>query len=230
MMRIFFVLCLLILAGVRPKAHAQDLSRYQLTPATRKFFENNATNPDRFTPTCLSLEACEDFNHHEKTFRFEGGNAKLAFDRLLGLKGTDLWRGRGTFDFVYDANSKTYFDRTDPKVLPAFAAGQVYFVELAIGGILRIVSAYVVTAIDPVKMKISLSYVKPNKSAGIQTITFKDTQEGFEVLHETRFKSDSWIRDTLFYRSYHVQFADEFYRNFSEILAKGKPSSVLNEF
>ena len=57
------------------------------------------------------------------------------------------------------------------------------------------------------------------KSQGKQTIFFFPTKNGFtEIIHQTAFKSDSFIRDRYLYPYFHRIAINEFHRNMKKSL------------
>lgn len=92
--------------------------------------------------------------------------------------------------------------------------GQVYFLELDIVRLMKIPVAFKIVELDHENLRLAFSYLKNNKSNGIQRLTFIQKRQHFQIVHETRFKSDSKVREALFYRPFHTILLDDFYRNF----------------
>ena len=110
-------------------------------------------------------------SYHIKSYTFKG-NAEEAFNLLLSLSPYEIWEGT-----------------------TGRGPGQVYFLELDIIKKMQIPVAFKVVELDKAKKTFSFSYLKQNKSQGIQRITFEQDCTNFKINHETHYKSDSKFRD-----------------------------------
>ena len=73
--------------------------------------------------------------------------------------------------------------------------------------------------IDTTNKSITYSYIQGGKSRGKQTIFFFPAKNGFtEIIHQTAFKSDSYIRDRYLYPYFHRIAINEFHRNMKRSL------------
>lgn len=103
--------------------------------------------------------------------------------------------------------------------IPAIDTGQVYFFDLRILRVLNIPVAFEVITIDPENEKLELSYIENNKSRGKQTIQFFDGgKNNTRIVHTSYFKSNSGIRDNLFYPHFHKKFIKNYHRNMKLLL------------
>jgi hypothetical protein len=100
--------------------------------------------------------------------------------------------------------------------------GQVFYINLRIlGGLYNLAVGLEIINIDPVNKSITYSYVKGGKSRGEQTIHFIPTIKGYtEIIHQTAFKSDSYLRDRYLYPYFHKIAINEFHRNMKKCVHK----------
>ena len=117
----------------------------------------------------------------------------------------------------------------DDKNFSAIDTGQVFYVNLRImKGLYNLAVGLEIVDIDSVQRSITYSYLKGGKSRGEQTMYFIPTKNGnTEIIHQTAFKGDSYIRDHYLYPWFHRIAINEFHRNMkkcisgkSQILAK----------
>ena len=101
---------------------------------------------------------------------------------------------------------------------PEIDTGQVYFLNLRLLlGLLNVPVAFEIINIDPEQMIVEFSYIDSNKEKGKQTLKFSDSGDGSTtVLHLSYFKSNSAIRDGMFYPLLHRKFINEFHRNMKQ--------------
>ncbi len=104
-------------------------------------------------------------------------------------------------------NNDTYYSGID--------TGQVFYVNLRImKGLYNLAVGLEIISIDSTHKSITFSYVKGGKSQGEQTIFFRPTKKGYtEIIHETAFRSGSFIRDRYLYPYFHKIAINEFHRN-----------------
>lgn len=206
-MRYLLLTGLLLSAGVV----AQDMP--EVSNTIQKFVENNDLS--QLEESCPSYEACSDYHYHGKTYVFKG-EARQAFERLVSLKPNQLWDGTSRFEMEYDPESHRFIGKNE--VLPDVKIGQVFFLELSIALGLKIPVAFKVVELDRQNLTLSFSYLKQNKSKGIQRISFTQKNEEIHILHETRFRSDSRFRDNNLYGPFHELLLNDFYQGFKEKL------------
>ena len=212
--------CLLSIASVN-SAFAEELesnhfSELSMTKSVNKYFEENGHSPTNFVESCQSFEACETFNYHVKEYTFKG-NASRAFKNLIAQTPKTLWTGSSLFDVGFDPVTNSFYGKSQDN-MPSIHVGQSFFLELKIVPKMLIPVALKVIHIDEEKNILEMSYHKQNKSNGIQRLIFTQNGENFIIKHETRFKSNSKVRDGLMYRPFHVKLLDEFYESNKAIL------------
>ena len=194
---------------------AQDINSFNVSDTVREFIRENGLDARKFQESCPSFEACSHMNYHVKTYKFEG-DAQIAFDKLASLKPNELWNGSSRFQLEYDPTSNMFLDKDSE--LPDVKPGQVYFLELDITKKLKIPVAFKVVEMNPETRTLAFSYLKQNKSNGIQRIRLEQEGEKFKIIHETHFKSDSVLRDKLLYGPFHTKLLNNFWGSFKERL------------
>lgn len=191
-------------------------SSLKISASTKKFIAKNQNDPKFMLESCAFLTDCEDFHYHKMKLKIKG-NANEAFSEMLKSNGKKLWSGKSSFDLVYDENQGLYFDQSS-KDLPNIGLNQVYFLELSITPKVKIPVAFKIVIIDPVDLILAFSYLDKNESRGIQQLSFHQQGEYFEIIHETRFKSESDLRDVFLYKPFHKMLLNDFYQKFENNL------------
>ena len=126
-----------------------------------------------------------------------------------------VWNGRSVrFSLLISkfTNAITYKKNIS---FPEVDTGQVYFLDIKLlKGLFNIPVAFEIINIDPLLQKVEFSYIDNNKAIGKQTIQFFDNGTGgTKIVHTSYFKSQSLIRDDIFYPIFHKKFIKEFHAN-----------------
>jgi hypothetical protein len=113
--------------------------------------------------------------------------------------------------------------------IPNLDTGQVYFLSLRlIKGLINVPVAFEITNINEAGKIMEFSYIEGNKARGKQILKFYDDGLGrTRIVHLSYFKSDSWLRDKLFYPYFHYKFIEEFHRNMWKIIKKTKSTEEI---
>jgi len=108
------------------------------------------------------------------------------------------------------SNTVIYNGRPEKTVIDT---GQVYFMNLRLlKGLLNVPVAFEIITIDPGKLVVELSYIEGNKTRGKQTLQFFDNGDGrTRIVHRSFFRSESSLRDAVFYPLFHKKFIREFH-------------------
>ena len=98
--------------------------------------------------------------------------------------------------------------------------GDIYFLNLKVlKGLFNIEVAFEIIKIDKWQRILEFSYIDNNKSLGKQSIQFFDDGAGrTKIIHRSYFKSNSFIRDKIFYPHFHKKFIREFHRNMARLI------------
>jgi len=127
----------------------------------------------------------------------------------------ESWNGSMiSFGLLLSKSGNTVMYNND-KYYSGIDTGQVFYVNLRImKGLYNLAVGLEIINIDSTRKSITYSYVKGGKSQGEQTIFFRPTKKGYtEIIHETAFKSGSFIRDRYLYPYFHKIAINEFHRN-----------------
>jgi hypothetical protein len=110
----------------------------------------------------------------------------------------------------------------DDQYFAGIDTGQVFYVNLKImKGLYNLAVGLEIINIDTARRSITFSYLKGGKSRGEQTIYFIPTKKGYtEIIHQTAFKGDSFIRDRYLYPYFHRIAINEFHRNMKKCIRK----------
>jgi hypothetical protein len=127
----------------------------------------------------------------------------------------ESWNGSMiSFGLLLSKSKNTVMYNND-KYYSGIDTGQVFYVNLRImKGLYNLAVGLEIINIDSTQKSITFSYLKGGKSQGEQTIFFIPTKKGHtEIIHETAFKSGSFIRDRYLYPYFHKIAINEFHRN-----------------
>jgi len=163
-----------------------------------------------------------NFNIIEKTF-FLNYDLSDSWEFYRHANALKMWNGKSVrFGLLLSKCKNTVINIINSS-FHEIDTGDVYFLNLKlIKGLFNVEVAFVITEIDPVQQVMEFSYIDDNKSLGKQSIQFFDNGSGkTRIVHRSYFKSNSNIRDKLFYPYFHRKFIKEFHRNMG-ILIKNK--------
>jgi|WetSurSiteA1Bulk_404760.scaffolds.fasta_scaffold00052_15 hypothetical protein len=130
------------------------------------------------------------------------------------------WNGSMvSFGVLVSKWENTVIYRND-KDFAGIDTGQVFYVNLKIlKGLYNLAVGLEIVNIDTTNKSITFSYLKGGKSRGEQTLYFIPTRRGYtEIIHQTAFKSDSFLRDCYLYPYFHRIAINEFHRNMKRSL------------
>jgi hypothetical protein len=134
----------------------------------------------------------------------------------------ESWNGSMiSFGLLLSKSKNTVMYNND-KYYSGIDTGQVFYVNLRImKGLYNLAVGLEIVNIDSTRKSITFSYVKGGKSKGEQTIFFRPTKKGYtEIIHETAFKSGSFIRDRYLYPYFHKIAINEFHRNMKRCMVE----------
>jgi hypothetical protein len=143
----------------------------------------------------------------------------------------ESWNGRMvSFGLLISKYQNKVMYRED-NYFSGIDTGQVFYVNLRImRGLYNLAVGLEIIDIDPVNRSITFSYLKGGKSRGEQTIYFIPSRKGYtEVIHQTAFKSDSYLRDRYLYPYFHRIAINEFHRNMRNAISHGDKSLADNK-
>lgn len=220
---------ILILTGLlMPRCTAQqswsDIDLHQISQekvrslvAARQ--KENDTGWYGLEPSCRPGQELEGYRIIESGYKVRS-DAKQVWDYYTHTSPAMSWNGkRVSFGFLISKYSNTILYRNDDHYA-GLDTGQAVFVNLRmIKGLYNLAVGFEIIRIDPEKHAITFSYLKGGKSSGFQTICFVSTKNGnTRISHRTAYRSNSFLRDHLFYPHFHRILINEFHRNMRNII------------
>lgn len=192
-----------------------------VSPQVEKFISQNGDDFDSYEASCASLAACkleDGYTLHEKIYAAKG-EVSAVFRAFVTQSPKDAWNGTSRFELLYDRYTKRKYTRASEEI-PAIRTGQLFFLTLSLPLGLKIPVVFEIVNNDAEKHEFAFSYVKTNKSNGIQAISFRQNGDSVEITHTTHYKSGSEFRDKHVYAKFHESLTDDFYENFFSSLSK----------
>jgi hypothetical protein len=126
------------------------------------------------------------------------------------------------FGLQYSRNQNT-FSYPDNTQYKGIEAGQILILNLRLlNGLFNLAVGHEIKEVNDVQHFIRICYLENGASRGSQFIRLSVTDNGTQVTHETFYKSNSWIRDKIFYPSLHEKAISEFHGTVKRKLANGK--------
>jgi len=189
-------------------------------------------NKHQFTEIQPSWNIGKDlslYSKNEMTF-FLKGNFKDIWKGYLSENPSNSWNGRKvSFGVLLQKFPNNIFYNHDQ--ITGINTGQVYFLNLKLlKGIYNIPVAFEIIVVDTVENVIEFSYIKGNKSSGVQQIKFLDMgNDRTQILHTSYFKSDSHFRDRRIYPFFHKKIVNDFHRNMRRLLNLEKLNNKVKD-
>lgn len=189
--------------------------------------EENKHSFSDIQPSCFIGKNMSAFSKNEMIF-FLKGNFKDIWQGYITENPAYSWNARKvSFGVLLERFPNNILYNHDP--INGVNTGQVYFLNLKVlKGIYNLPVAFEIITVDTVAKLIEFSYLKGNKSSGIQQIKFLDLGNGqTEIVHTSYFKSDSDLRDKWIYPFFHKKIVNDFHRNMRKLLCLEKLSKKL---
>jgi len=165
----------------------------------------------------------QDFYVIEETFRLKR-KLSTVWESYRHADPIKMWNGRSfRFGLLICKCSKTIIYPTS-SYIPDLDTGQIYFLNLRlVRGLIKVPVAFEITNIDTLNRTMEFSYIESNIERGKQILEFSEDGDGHtRIVHKSYFKSESWLRDNLFYPHFHYKFIEEFHRNMRRLIKKSK--------
>jgi hypothetical protein len=129
------------------------------------------------------------------------------------------WNGKKvSFGFLFSKKEDriVYSDEN----LHKLDTGMVVYLNLRlVSGLVNIATAFEIITIDKKNKIIEFSYLSGNDSEGKQRLQFSQTRKGYtQILHTSFYKSNTVLKNYLFYPYFHTRITNEFHRNFRKIM------------
>jgi hypothetical protein len=170
----------------------------------------------------------KNFNFIEETFYFKK-KLDVVWSAYRHTDPVKMWNCRSfRFGLLICKCSKSIIYPSTLNI-PELDTGQVYFLNLRLlKGLVNVPVAFEIINLDVEKRIMEFSYIEGNKERGKQILEFFEDGPGkTRIVHKTYFKSESEIRDDLFYPYFHYRFIEEFHRNMWKLIRKTKSSDEI---
>lgn len=161
----------------------------------------------------------DDYMRHIKKYSMPVSKREL-FNTLINEHPNKIWAGNSNFQMLYRPSSQEVFYQDSDLRLEL---GDIVFLELIPKLAMlkaKIPVGFKITALDEDKGQLTFSYLKDNKSKGVQQLDVVEMDDGIQIVHTSRYRSGSSFRDNHIYEPFHVQFTDQFYVNMEEQIKK----------
>ncbi len=157
-----------------------------------------------------------DFNRHIRYYEIEK-DMSFIWSMYTEVSLKRFWHGPiANFDTMYDPLVKTLYTTGDSDI-PGVNKGQIIFINLFLEDYIHIPVAFQIETLDTENKIIEFVYMEENTSHGKQIIYFHTHTVGgipyTLIRHESWFRSNSSLRDALYYGYYHTQTVDEFHQS-----------------
>jgi hypothetical protein len=226
-----FILRLLSLPAVSQNVKAIDLHEVQQRKVREYIFLRSFDKLDDFSSIHASWKQNideYDFNITEETFYLKE-KLPIVWEFYRHTNPIRMWNGRSyRFGLLICKCSKSIVYANNSS-FPDIDTGQVYFLNLRlIKGLFNVPVAFEIINIDKEGKIMEFSYIDNNKSLGKQTLEFtEDGNNRTRIVHRSYFRSESRLRDDLFYPYFHHKFIEEFHRNMRHIIKNAKYPDIV---
>jgi hypothetical protein len=214
-------------------AIAFEVDQQRLSKVAAKFIKTNK-NINAYEASCSDLYQCERFTSNKHTFennlyRYHAKTYHLPVTRsqffmaLTSAHPKEIWQGDSRFELSIDQANKKLFYKDENH--PGLRVGNIVLLELTarVNNVLKtkIPVAFKIIEMDESQGIVSFSYLKQNKSKGIQKLQITELPDGtITVLHASRFQSGSDFRDDYMYAPIHEKLTDDFYEHLEKLIIR----------
>ena len=226
-----FILLLLYLPAVSQSVETIDLREVPQRKVREYIFLRSFDKLNDFSSIHASWKKNideYDFNVTEETFYLRE-KLPVVWEFYRHANPLMMWNGRSfRFGLLICKCSKSVIYANNSS-FPDIDTGQVYFLNLRlIKGLFNVPVAFEIINIDKEKKIMEFSYIDNNKSLGKQTLEFSDDRVGrTRIVHRSYFRSESRLRDDLFYPYFHHKFVEEFHRNMRHFIRNEKDPVLI---
>ncbi len=169
------------------------------------------------------------YSKNEMSFLLNGNSVDI-WQGYMSENPSNSWNGRKvSFGVLLQKFPNNIFYNHDP--ISGINKGQVYFLNLKIMmGVFNVPVAFEIVTVDSTQQVLEFSYIKGNKSSGMQQVKFLDLGNNHTlIMHTSYFKSDSHFRDKRLYPFFHKKIVKDFHRNMRNLLNLEKIKSKIVE-
>ncbi|MFT6866092.1 MAG: hypothetical protein ACJA08_000919 [Cyclobacteriaceae bacterium] len=206
-----------------------DFSRVNKKTIEKFFIKEKISHTDELIPLCFS-EDKGSYSKHTKEYVVKADIDSI-WNCYVYLHPTQCWDSDMiSFGMMYSrAQKKLYYRDSE---YDSLQPGQLYFISLKIiGSIFQIPVIHEISQVDHHKKIIKSCYLKSGRSEGSQWIKlFKIDDHTTKIIHETKYKCESVLREKHLYPYFHSKAVNQFHGNIKEAVGKSEliqePSSV----
>lgn len=167
----------------------------------------------QFKSRCY-IPADTSYRKHVKTF-FVEAPLDIVWRTYKSISPQEAWQGdmlRFGFMFSRTTNTFTYHDDHQYE---GIEAGHVLVLNLRLlGDTVTLAVGHEVKEVNEQMKYIRICYMDNGKSEGSQFIQLSGLANGHtQIVHETFYKSNSWVRDILLYPALHTRAINAFHHN-----------------
>ncbi len=189
--------------------------------------ENNISSFSKIEPSVKHGMDMKGYKVYAKEY-FVNDSIQKVWHHYIYTNPADAWNGKKvSVGLVYSKkdNQLVYANGSVSRL----DTGQIVYLNLKLfKGLFNLATAIEFITIDPVNYVVEYSYIKGNKTEGKQRMEFFEDEKGHTcIIHSSFFKSDSKLRDRVFYPFFHDKFSNEFHRNMRRLYYK-EQTSVSN--
>lgn len=222
------LLCLIIISSVcfaQNTATKIDLKRIPQETIREllklQFTESSLLQCDLLQPTYHRGQSLKGYHYLESAYLLKEIPDKV-WKVYQETSPAVSWNGSMVSFGLLISKCKNSIMYRDDQYFAGIDTGQVFYVNLKImKGLYNLAVGLEIINIDTARRSITFSYLKGGKSRGEQTIYFIPTKKGYtEIIHQTAFKGDSFIRDRYLYPYFHRIAINEFHRNMKKCIRK----------
>jgi hypothetical protein len=214
------ILLLLFLTG---KAFSQEIHTTKISDKVLNLVKSIKSLKDA-KPSCTTFDECsafevedeiflnEDYKYHTKSYFLDVSKDDV-INTLTSLHPKEIWSGDSQFQMAYNPEDES-ISYTDTK-RGGVKIGEILFLELKIRlkklKMLKIPVGFKIINLNREKGILEFSYLRNNKSKGVQQLIVEENGDKVKLTHSTRFLSGNHFRDNKLYGNFHEVLMDEFY-------------------
>ena len=222
----YIVVLLIIFGGGQAKGQMslRELDFFRIPQKKiKKFIKQQIKNHKvcicDLSPSCPLDKDVSNFHKHEKEYLIDNSLQKV-WNNYIHADPVDAWKSnKVSLGCVVSKNENDVMYRDDKYF--GIDTGQVYFLNLKLMvGVYNLAVAFEVINLDEENKIIEFSYIEGGKALGKQQLHFvADGEKYTKIIHTSRFKSDSAIRDRFLYPFFHERLINQFHDNMLNIIS-----------
>lgn len=196
-----------------------DFSRVNKKTIEKFFVKERISHTNELIPLCF-MDENGPYSTHSKEY-LVNSNIDTLWKSYVYLHPTQCWDSDMiSFGMMYSRSQRKIFYRDSE--YDYLQPGQLYFISLKIiGSVFQIPVIHEISQVDHENKIIKSCYLKSGKSEGSQWIKlFKIDENTTRILHETKYKCESKLREKHLYPYFHSKAVDQFHGNIKDEVMK----------